>query len=659
MKTNLPKEKTMKTTLVCDQCGAALPADSPRGLCPQCLMNVGMESTLAGDCGAEGSDGHSEILNPPREDPATGALLPYFGDYELLEKISQGGMGIVYKARQVKLNRIVAVKMILGGQLASETDIQRFLTEAEAAANLQHPNIVSIHEVGEHEGRHYFSMDYVEGKNVADFIKDNSLSAARAARLIKTIAEAIHFAHQRGTLHRDLKPQNVLIDAEGQPRITDFGLAKLTRTDSSLTREGVVMGSPSYMPPEQAAGKNDLVGPASDVYSIGAMLYHLLTGRAPFMAETPLATLRKVMEEEPTAPSKLNPKMPSDLETICLKCLEKQPLRRYHSARELAEEIDRFLNHEPILARPAGAGRKTWAWLRQHPWSLTGLAAMWVMTLMALAYGLWKRTVFLEWRAAHPGEPKPHPYTFFDSSSILYAVIAFSVFGFFLWGNFLERKRRGFRFPPRYLFTNAIFGCFQITLACLLVFKGIDAKVWSNPVWYRNDGVFLAAFTLFWFGILLIWQCVQQHQTAVYGVEHSDEGLGIHQVEMDEKAFRWTFLAEAVVCCCLAFLVDPSLQRTFWVFLLTGFAVAFFSGCCWFCWGVGRQFWAFAVVAVLVFSAFVFYKWHDPQTKIASWFFGLFCGFMLVKLSRMRRTELTDAQRRTMAPPNASPGESR
>lgn len=343
--------------------------------------------------------------------PPLGAIR-YFGDYELLAEIARGGMGVVYKARQTSLNRIVAVKMILAGQLASQSDIRRFHAEAEAAANLQHPNIVVIHEVGEHEDRHYFSMDYVEGQNLASLVREGPLPAVKAAELVKTIADAIQYAHHRGILHRDLKPQNVLIDEQGRPRVTDFGLAKRTGVDSGLTQTGAVMGSPSYMPPEQATGRADQVGPHSDVYSLGAILYELLTGKAPFVGESTLVTLRKVVEEEPVQPSSCNPLVPPDLETICLKCLEKKPERRYHTARALAEEFERFLNHEPILARPPSEWRKVSSWVIRHPWLITAslalVGAVVVIGLAGLLYGFREHAQLLEWRSSHPGETSPY-----------------------------------------------------------------------------------------------------------------------------------------------------------------------------------------------------------------------------------------------------------
>ncbi len=355
-------------------------------------------------------------LNPTRKaspaDPAPLGKIKYFGDYELLEEVARGGMGVVYKARQLSLNRIVAVKMILAGQLAGEADIRRFRAEAEAAANLQHPNIVVIHEVGEHEKRHYFSMDYVEGQNLAALVRERPLPPGKAAELVKTIAEAIQYAHERGILHRDLKPQNVLVDEHGRPRVTDFGLAKRTDEDSGLTHTGAVMGSPSYMPPEQAAGRRDQVGPHSDVYSLGAILYQLLTGKAPLLGETPLATLRKVVEEDPVPLSKQNADVPPDLETICLKCLEKKPERRYPTARALVDELGRFLNHEPILARPASGLRKALSWVVKRPWLITGALALigtaTITSLAGLVYGFWEHSQLAAWRIAHLGEVSPY-----------------------------------------------------------------------------------------------------------------------------------------------------------------------------------------------------------------------------------------------------------
>jgi serine/threonine-protein kinase len=273
-----------------------------------------------------------------------------FGEYEILAEIGRGGMGVVFKAREPELNRIVALKMILAGSLPDESELQRFRVEATAAARLQHPNIVAVHRVGELEGRHFYSMEYVEGPTLTQRLARGPLPGRAAARYLAAIARAIHHAHEHGILHRDLKPGNILLDADDQPRVTDFGLAKQFTACGGHTRTGSVLGTPSYMAPEQAAGRKDL-GPACDVYGLGALLYELLTGRPPFRAETPLDTLLQVMGREPAPPRLLNPKIDRDLETICLKCLSKEPRHRYASALELALDLERFLQGEPIHAR--------------------------------------------------------------------------------------------------------------------------------------------------------------------------------------------------------------------------------------------------------------------------------------------------------------------
>ncbi len=304
-----------------------------------------------------------------------------FGDYEVLEEIARGGMGVVYKARQRSLDRLVALKMILAGQLASETEVERFRREAEAAARLQHRHIVAIHEVGVYEDQHYFSMDYIEGQSLAALVREAPLPPRRAARYVETIAEAIHYAHGKGITHRDLKPANVLIDAFDQPRITDFGLAKHTLADSNLTTSGQILGTPGYMPPEQASSGRGPVGPASDVYALGAILYELLTGRPPFKAQTAAETILLVLEREPLPPRMFMPKVPRDLETICLKALDKEPRRRYASAAALAEDLGRFLRDQPIQARPVGRLPRLWRWCRRRP-LVAGLLASLLIALI-------------------------------------------------------------------------------------------------------------------------------------------------------------------------------------------------------------------------------------------------------------------------------------
>jgi WD40 repeat protein len=376
-------QPTSKPT--CPSCGAEVPPDAPQGYCLKCLFRLG---TAKPDSLAPATESgpQLETQNPKLET----AHLRSFGDYELLEEVARGGMGVVYKAQQKSLGRIVAVKMLLFGDQSGKDMAQRFRAEAAAAASLQHPNIVAIHEVSAHEGQPFFVMDFVEGQSLARLNAECEVRNAewlrRAARYVKIVAEAIHYAHERGILHRDLKPSNVLIDPFDQPRVTDFGLAKRLHHDSELTLSGQVLGSPNYMPPEQAAAKRGLVGRRSDVYSLGAILYHLLTGRPPFVGETLTDTLQEVLNNEPVSPRLLNPGVPRDLETLCLKCLEKEPARRYQTAQALTEDLDRFLRAEPIQARPVGQAEKLWRWCRRKP-AVASLGAATLVLLIAVAVG--------------------------------------------------------------------------------------------------------------------------------------------------------------------------------------------------------------------------------------------------------------------------------
>lgn len=307
------------------------------------------------------------------------------GGYDLLEKIGRGGMGVVYKARQRSLDRMVAVKMISAGELAAPEALRRFRLEAEAAARLQHPGLVAIHEVGEMDGLPFYSMEFVPGgRTLAGLIAEKPMPPHAAAACLEKIARAVQHAHEHGVLHRDLKPSNILLDEQGEPRVTDFGLARQLGSDSSLTLSKNVLGSPAYMPPEQAGGGGGKAGPASDVYSLGAMLYHCVTGRPPFSGESVQTVLLQVREADPVAPRRLNPSLPRDLDTIILKCLEKSPSRRYASAVDFADDLGRFLRAEPVMARPVGMAGRVWRSAHRHP----AAAALIVVSVLALAGGL-------------------------------------------------------------------------------------------------------------------------------------------------------------------------------------------------------------------------------------------------------------------------------
>ncbi len=369
----------MSSRRTCPQCGTVLPAGTPLWLCPKCLLGQAADAAVA----EQPPVAEAPTTLSVSSGPLGGALPCWLGAYELIECIGRGGMGVVYKARQLSLDRYVAVKVLSLSVWVDKETVHRFRTEAVTAGSLQHPNIVAVHEVGLAEGQHYLVMDYVAGPTLAKVISGFGFRVSdfkRSAGWVRTIAEAVHFAHERGILHRDLKPSNVLIDENDQPRVTDFGLAKrladsqlstlnssLSTPPSQITLSGQVLGSPAFIPPEQAAGQRSRIGRRSDVYALGAILYQLFTGRPPFVGEALADTLRRVLHEDPLRPRLLNPAVPTDLETICLKCLEKEPDRRYPSAQALAEELGRWLDQRPILARPLGPVGKTWRWCRRKP----------------------------------------------------------------------------------------------------------------------------------------------------------------------------------------------------------------------------------------------------------------------------------------------------
>ena len=380
----------MKTAnSVCGKCAATIPSDARQGICPACLLETGL--------GLFDDEDENTTDQEPVSRRSHGApqrrMLGDFGDYELLEEIGRGGQGVVYRAHQKSLNRTVALKVIGLGPWATEAHLKRFRREAEAAANLDHPFIVPIHEVGERDGCCYFSMNFIEGGQLDEVIRRTPISIRQAAELIAKLARTVHYAHEHGILHRDIKPGNVLLDAGGEPHLTDFGLARLDESENTVTRTLEVLGTPSYMAPEQASGKNTKLTSATDVYGLGAVLYQLLTGQPPFAGGTTYETIKLLLDTEPPQPRLINPKVDRDLSTICLKCLEKDPKRRYSSALALAEDLEHWLKHEPIRAKRSGFfthGRK---WVRRKP-AIAVLSASLVALAAVMGWSVWKSGLF-------------------------------------------------------------------------------------------------------------------------------------------------------------------------------------------------------------------------------------------------------------------------
>src|SRR2546422_1074810 len=339
---------------VCRKCGAKIFADTPEGLCTACLFETGLNLLASAPVATDDESGSAEdvsnVTTAPqiKKAPRPAKTLADFGDYELLEEIGRGGQGVVYRARQKSLNRTVALKVIALGPWATEAHLKRFRREAEAAASLDHPRIVPIYEIGERDGSCYFSMKFIEGGRLDEIIAREPIPIRRAAELLAKLARTVHYAHQRGILHRDIKPGNILLDADGEPHLTDFGLVRLVEKESTITRTIEVLGTPSYMAPEQAAGEAAQLTTAADVYGLGAVAYNLITGQPPFAGGTTYETTRLVLETEPRRPSLLNRAVDRDLETICLKCLEKEPAKRYGSSARLAHALGGFLSGDAI-----------------------------------------------------------------------------------------------------------------------------------------------------------------------------------------------------------------------------------------------------------------------------------------------------------------------
>ncbi len=379
---------------ICRKCGAKIFSDAPEGLCAKCVLKsalaVPQDAPIAGD---DGGSAENVGVNVAAHDGKKGAraaeLLGELGDYELLEEVGRGGQGVVFRARQKSLNRTVALKVISLGQWASKAHLKRFRREAEAAASLDHPGIVPIYEVGERDSSCYFSMKFVEGGQLDEVVRRAPMSIRQAAELIAKVARTVHYAHEHGILHRDIKPGNILLDQKGEPHLTDFGLARLVETESTVTRTLEVLGTPSYMAPEQAVGNNTQLTSATDVYGLGAVLYQLLTGHPPFAGGTTYETIKLLLDTEPRPPRLLNPKVDRDLSTISLKCLEKDPKRRYSSAIALAEDLERWLKHEPIAARRVGPLVRSRKWVRRNP-SIAVMGAMLLALAVPLGVMVWK-----------------------------------------------------------------------------------------------------------------------------------------------------------------------------------------------------------------------------------------------------------------------------
>src|SRR5205085_877491 len=417
MRTHAESRAMIRVFRICRKCGAKIFSDAPKGLCTACVLETALgispDAPVAGvDSSAEASakaddPGRVEELSRDNAKPTSGVkdavraatMLGELGDYELLEEVGRVGQGVLFRARQKSLNRVVALKVISLGQWASKAHLKRFRLEAEAAARLEHPGIVPIHEVGERDGSCYFSMKFVEGGQLDEVARsataDSSSGARepmpirRAVELIAKVARTVHYAHEHGILHRDIKPGNILLDVKGEPHLTDFGLARLVESESSVTHTLDVLGTPSYMAPEQAVGNNAAVSSVTDVYGIGAVLYQLLTGHPPFAGGTSYETIKLLLDTEPRQPRLLNSKIDRDLSTICLKCLEKDPKRRYSSALALAEDLEHWLKHEPIQARHTGVLARGRKWVRRNPSSAL-LAASLIALAATAGWIVWK-----------------------------------------------------------------------------------------------------------------------------------------------------------------------------------------------------------------------------------------------------------------------------
>ena len=384
---------------VCGACGAPLAGQRAGAPCACCLLRLGLESEP--ELPAPGVPDLQALTR--RLATPLGVQFYRLGDYELEGELARGGMGLVFRAWRSRLQRHVALKVMLPDELGSSEQVRRFRLEAEATARLDHPNIVPIYEVGEEGGQHFLCMKLIQGGTLAQALAKGRFAPRRAGEFMAALAEAIHYAHERGVLHRDLKPGNILVDERGQPQVTDFGLARLLEREQDLTRPNAVLGTPAYMSPEQAAGRTSELTIASDLYSLGAILYELLTGRPPFRAESMLEVLRQVRECDPPPPRALDPSVPPDLDTICRKCLHKEPRQRYATAQALAEDLRRWLRGDPVLARPLTPLFRAVRWCRRNPTVTVLLGALVILLWLLTGAALYERRRVLEDNQAFAG----------------------------------------------------------------------------------------------------------------------------------------------------------------------------------------------------------------------------------------------------------------
>jgi serine/threonine-protein kinase len=447
---------------------------------------------------------------PPRADGAktvpesaadfarlSGAAAVVVPGYEVLGELGRGGMAVVHKARHLGLKRLVALKMILAGAHAGEADLARFRAEAEAIARLQHPNIVQIYEVGEHAGRHYLALEFVDGGTLAQRLNVTPLPPREAAELVRALARAVHYAHGRGVIHRDLKPANILLARDGTPKVSDFGLAKQLAQDTGQTQMGTLLGTPSYMAPEQAEGHTKEVGPPADVYALGAILYECLTGRPPFRAPSVAETLEQVRLHEPVPPRRLQPKVPRSLETVCLKCLEKGPQKRYGSAGALAEDLRRFLGEEPILARPPGPAARFALWCRR-PERIRDAGSF--MIFLGVVGALWALSGIAVSAAGILVTPDPAQTQLMMAASFLVLFVPLIASGL---GTMARRRF--------WLWTGAAVSAaeFAVALGTVIDYKPVSDVIAMNEIYaYPATRLAVSALLGIFLGVQLFGHCV-------------------------------------------------------------------------------------------------------------------------------------------------------